>query len=242
MKNITRSGRRGFTLVELLVVIAIILLLVSILLPSVARALAISRRAGCQSNLKQVLSAVLAYSQDARMHRGTANGMLPAVDVTEGNWKDLEDGNAACLWVLIEYKRTGRGVFRCPGSDKQAPDASDTQFRPETLSYSYISMVDVGDPDSPAGRTSVETQIASDLVILGDKNPRLEAGAGGPLGDKNQNSPNHGQDGQNVGRMSQTTGWADSPNPDGDDNIFASDGGDDSNGVRDDVNDSYLLP
>ncbi len=239
----TRSGRRGFTLVELLVVIGIILLLVSILLPSVANALALSRRAGCQSNLKQILSAVLAYTQDARMHRGTPKGMLPAVDVTEGNWKDLEDGNAACLWLLIEYKRTGRGVFRCPATDKQAPDENDTQFRPETLSYSYISMVDVDDPDSPAGRTSVDNSgVASDLVILGDKNPRLEAGSSGSLGDKNQNSPNHGQDGQNIGRMSQTTGWADSPNPDGDDNIYASDGGDDSNGVRDDVNDAYLLP
>ncbi len=56
--------RNGFTLIELLVVIAIIAILAAILFPVFARAREQARKASCESNLKQISTAILMYSED----------------------------------------------------------------------------------------------------------------------------------------------------------------------------------
>ena len=63
-----RSGMarslRGFTLIELLVVIAIIAILAAILFPVFAQAREKARQASCASNIKNLSTAFLMYSQD----------------------------------------------------------------------------------------------------------------------------------------------------------------------------------
>src|SRR5256885_12523802 len=63
-ENMTR--RRAFTLVELLVVIGIIAVLISILLPSLARAREAANRTQCLSNMRQLYTALVMYSNQSK--------------------------------------------------------------------------------------------------------------------------------------------------------------------------------
>ena len=58
------SKKKAFTLIELLVVVAIISILAAILFPVFARARENARRASCMSNEKQIMLALMQYTQD----------------------------------------------------------------------------------------------------------------------------------------------------------------------------------
>jgi prepilin-type N-terminal cleavage/methylation domain-containing protein/prepilin-type processing-associated H-X9-DG protein len=59
-----RTRKLGFTLIELLVVIAIIAILAAILFPVFAQAREKARQTACVSNMKQIGTAVMMYTQD----------------------------------------------------------------------------------------------------------------------------------------------------------------------------------
>lgn len=66
-----------FTLIELLITISIMAILVAILLPALGKAREAARRSSCTSQLKQVISAHLTYSQDYEEYLfGWQNGYL----------------------------------------------------------------------------------------------------------------------------------------------------------------------
>ena len=100
--------RKGFTLIELLVVIAIIAILAAILFPVFARARENARKTNCQSNLKQLGVACLAYAQDYDecfpQHR--------RVEVSGYSDGIYTDGYASLSLLLPYVKNTG--VFSCP--------------------------------------------------------------------------------------------------------------------------------
>ena len=63
-RSFRNAAHGGFTLIELLVVIAIIAVLAALLLPALATAKEKSKRAACQSNLRQTGFTVHMYAMD----------------------------------------------------------------------------------------------------------------------------------------------------------------------------------
>lgn len=112
--------RKGFTLIELLVVIAIIAILAAILFPVFAKAREKARQASCQSNLKQIILAVLMYVQDydertPYLIRGTTPWRPDAVD----EWVNGTPApSASANWwtwgvAIYPYVKNAQ-LFQCP--------------------------------------------------------------------------------------------------------------------------------
>ncbi len=106
-----RGRRRGmpryvhasaFTLIELLVVIAIIAILISLMMPSLRGALDTSRQVTCRANLRRIVAAALAYSEDRR-------GQLP----DQINWSfvrsDRLNLRLSRIWVCGLRSRKPKG-------------------------------------------------------------------------------------------------------------------------------------
>jgi prepilin-type N-terminal cleavage/methylation domain-containing protein/prepilin-type processing-associated H-X9-DG protein len=133
----TRSHTRGFTLVELLVVIAIIAILAALLTPALDKALIAARQALCMSNLNQIHTAFVLYSND--------HEAVPYA------YKDLPGGGTEWLHAISGYlsqdelrnpqDNMNRGgvnqrVYICP-SDKHEHGFLPSGYRVDRDSISY---------------------------------------------------------------------------------------------------------
>ena len=103
--------KNGFTLIELLVVIAIIAILAAILFPVFAKAREAARATSCRSNLKQLGTAAMMYTQDYD------ETWSPICCYTN----NIAAGNYFWPYAIYPYVKN-LGAYHCP-SDKYSNNA-----------------------------------------------------------------------------------------------------------------------
>ena len=108
--------RGGFTLVELLVVIGILAILVSLLVPTLARVREAAREAECRSHLRQLITGFFAFAVD---HDRTLPGSyydIGAADLTHRCWLmggERDWKKAPQTGTLFPYINDA-SIYRCP--------------------------------------------------------------------------------------------------------------------------------
>ena len=133
--------RKGFTLIELLVVIAIIALLVSILMPSLAKAREMAKRAGCGMNLSNAGKAIAIYkaSYDDRF---PDMGNVIDVTVKVGNGTKYKgDGTLAAkdlgitsnMFLLMRDGSQSAKMYICPSTVDKEDTMTQTTTAGQTL-------------------------------------------------------------------------------------------------------------
>jgi len=109
-----RSSQYGFTLIELLVVISIISILISILLPALAKAREAAHTTRCLANIRQIALGMVAYGID---HKGSPHGATfdHARDYTASAHR-ASAGTAvgSGMLVKLDYITTPKLLY-CPG-------------------------------------------------------------------------------------------------------------------------------
>jgi prepilin-type N-terminal cleavage/methylation domain-containing protein/prepilin-type processing-associated H-X9-DG protein len=116
---------KAFTLVELLVVIGIIALLISILLPALARARDQAQTVKCESNLRQIAQALISYSTDNRgrlipdmVQTGDGliypQGFFWANALVAQKYLQATTGDVTPTGAAAPIPKVGNDVFVCP--------------------------------------------------------------------------------------------------------------------------------
>ena len=130
MNRIAAPSGRGFTLIELLVVIAIISLISSLAVPGYIEVRRRAQIANCASNLKQIYTFALIYSDKS------GNGCFPFARGKGA--RALESFNEL---VAVDRKALPPEVFICPASTSTRAILDDDGFYTldeENLSYAWV--------------------------------------------------------------------------------------------------------
>ena len=89
----TYNNPNGFTLIELLVVIAIISLLLSIIMPAMAKVKSIAKSVTCAAGMKQISVAFNSYGMDNKEYIPVASKIMSSAVENNRPW----------IWSLLPY-------------------------------------------------------------------------------------------------------------------------------------------
>jgi prepilin-type N-terminal cleavage/methylation domain-containing protein len=180
MKPTFRRGRGAFTLVELLVVIAIIAALIGILLPVLSGVAARGRDIQCQSNLRQIVQALFAYTVE---HKGSMPYGFYHARSDARTWEPLDSSGRFVCWASLVARYQSRGgagasdvewsadalpgVMRCPEAQL---------VYPHPLSYVMNMIVAVspqhelmtGDPPRAQTKPPTTSLLRHDTALVWD--------------------------------------------------------------------------
>jgi prepilin-type N-terminal cleavage/methylation domain-containing protein/prepilin-type processing-associated H-X9-DG protein len=147
-----RCFNGGFTLVELLVVIGIIAILMTILMPVLARARSQSRDVACKSNLRQIYIAQILYAD-------TNAGRMLKPNLEGGpSWLD------SLQQFVGQTTDPGRARLICPTIDIESDKVGMPSLTPS--GYGLNSCVVLANWDA---RRSKSAMPSSKIIIAGDK-------------------------------------------------------------------------
>jgi len=220
--------KKGFTLIELLVVIAIIALLMSILMPALARVRELAQRVVCGTNLSGITKAMVVYANDdetARFPRAGGPGCQWSATNNFGGSPPPADPTAtitASLYILVRNDFTTPKQFVCRSdagtSEFKDPDlASLFDFASPSATFcSYSYHMPYSFDDGSGTMLSFCLTGASDpgLAVVADRNSYMTAGFD-PLDTEEVRQGNcspHQRDGQNVAYVDTHVKFEKTPN------------------------------
>ena len=176
--------RRGFTLVELLVVIGIIAVLIGILLPALNKARQNANRVACLSNLKQIGTAFIMYTQ-------SNDGWLPytaswaSINVEDWLWWQTPDPaqrpgisqlDQGGIGPYLGVSPGGYQVLLCPADDVRQHVRTGQPGGVYPFSYSLNEFMNAGGTSNGVGKLGRVVDGAEKVLVLEEDEITIDDG------------------------------------------------------------------